>query len=138
MKFLNLFFCTALLTLTLWPQQSRAYPTFPDTTDYRRDIKNPAKDSFCPRLEGNYPAQCCPYQQDNPEQCYYYNRTSVVIGTLSTATKCVNNVDTQVTCCNKVSVPCVKDLVQKQFIPRLIKRNYQSQNDLFITKLICF
>lgn len=103
-----------------------AQTSFPNDDKYRRNLLFPAQDSYCPRLEGNYPANCCPYKEKQGIQCYYFNTTSVSVGSYGSGTGCVNGADTQVTCCNRTAVTCIEDLSDKRFIPRLIKRNYQA------------
>lgn len=99
---------------------------FPDNQTYRRNIVNPEKDSFCPRLEGSYPEHCCPYKQKGPRACYYFNTDSVGVGSNGTATSCVNGVNETVECCNRGTRSCIRDIVVKQFIQRQIKRPYPS------------
>jgi hypothetical protein len=97
---------------------------FPDNQTYRRNILNPEKDSFCPRLEGSYPEHCCPYKQKGPRPCYYFNTDSVGVGTNGQGVSCVNGVDQTVPCCNRGTRSCIRDIVVKQFIQRQIKRPY--------------
>ncbi len=104
-----------------------AYPSFPDNNAYRRDLQNPEKDSFCPRLEGAYPPHCCPYKQGSPMACHYFTSTSTPVGSISSGITCEEGVNRTVDCCIIASPPCVKDYVTKSFIPRLLKRDYQSK-----------
>lgn len=104
---------------------------FPENNKYRRDVVNPEKDSFCPRLEGVYPDHCCPYKQKAPIKCYYYNNDRVRVGTNSTGLNCVGGVGgtvVQTACCNVDSVPCITDVTEKTFIQRLIKRDLDGKN----------
>ncbi len=124
MKLLN----TGSMLILLFSISSFGYVNFPDSDTFRRNVINPEKDSFCPRLEGVYPAHCCPYKQNSPIQCFYYNTTAVTIGTTSSGVDCINGVSVQVTCCQRASIACISDLSQKTFIQRLVKRAYQDSN----------
>lgn len=117
--FLSIFFSSALV----WGQFE-----FPDSTNYRRNINNPEKDSFCPRLEGSYPEHCCPYKEKGPRPCYYFHTDTVSIGMQGSKTSCVNGEDATVSCCNRSPRSCVRDLVIKPFIQRQIKRPFPTNS----------
>ncbi len=99
---------------------------YPETNIFRRSKNSSAQDNFCPRLEGTYPKNCCPYNQKEPISCFYYEPTSVIIGKNSAATSCVGGVDTTVACCQKSSRTCIKNLKEKKFIQRSIRRDYNN------------
>ena len=121
-------FNTGFILILLFSLNSLSYFNFPDADTFRRNIKNSEKDSFCPRLEGSYPAHCCPYKQNAPIQCFYFNTTTVDVGSRSSGVDCVNGINVQITCCQRSAIACISDLSQKSFIQRLVKRAYQDSN----------
>ena len=125
---MNLFKIIILVFVSFFTINSWAQIDFPDQTTYRRNITNPEKDSFCPRLEGSYPDHCCPYKEKGPRACYYFNTDAVTVGTSSSGTDCVNGENVTVSCCNRGSRSCVRDVVLKQFIQRQIKRPFPNAN----------
>lgn len=123
------------LLLILFPLTVLAgFPEFSENNAFRRNRTNPEKDSFCPRLEGSYPDSCCPYRQKGPIQCFYYNRTQVNVGKISSGITCENGADVSIPCCSISAVACNDDITQKNFIQRLIKRD---GNDVNGTNLKC-
>jgi len=120
----------SVIVFLLFSSVGFAYQDFPEDSVFRRNVIDPEKDSFCPRLEGVYPDHCCPYQQKGPVKCYYYNNDIARVGTNSSGGNCVGGVGgtvVQTACCNVDSVPCITDLTEKNFIQRLVKRDFQGK-----------
>ena len=126
----KIFNITVGFLLSFYSAHIWAYSSFPDQNLFRRNKNNPAVDSFCPRLEGQYPNACCPYQQNGPIKCYYYDQKQIDIGTVSSATSCVSGSNQTVTCCDVASVTCNENISNKDFIQRLIKRKESSSAQL--------
>lgn len=89
------------------------------------NVRRTELDNFCPRLEGQHPADCCPPLFKGTEKsCEYYvvKKEGQPYYVTGSATVCSNGENVQVECCFVAKQDCYEDLLEIKFSQRLIYR----------------